>query len=173
MATYYVQILSCWQGDRWRTAAKTEDKGLAEYLAEGLEIEKNQYGRNNPGDTGKRLTRCISKTRLMRDHGRPALLRAENDLGEGWEDSPRRPRERTPYPQFEYQGVLSDVGELEAAYREEQEEKEKAGVVDFLIRDMPGDLHQKLKGWAQENEVSMNEAIITAVQELLEKGEGK
>jgi len=167
MATYYIQVSSAWEGSRWWTAHKTEDKALAEYLAEGLEIGVHEYGQDNPGLPGRRYARAISKTKLVREDGRAALLRAEQDLAESWDDAPKRGRGITARPQFEPTTIAADVQSLLDLYGEEKREKAEQGSVDFLLRDMPGDLHAAVKHAAAAEDISMTEWIILTCRSAL------
>lgn len=175
MATYYVQVSSLWQGSRWWTAAKTEKKELAEFLAEGLKIDGNEYGQGNPGDGGKRLSRVISKTRLQREDGLPAVVRAQNDLYEGWPDSVFRPRhggdptERVPYPQFTHQGVQDDVETLEETWADLQKEKAEEGRIDYTVRDIPLPLYEAAKARAQAEGRTIGAVMIEALEKEIGK----
>lgn len=188
MATYYVQISSAWQGDRFHTCYKTDDPGLAEFLAGGLHISENQFGERNPGLSGMRDARAISKTQLQRQDGVPAVRMADEDSDLGfWDDAPARSwndaddipngaevrhvRGRTmiTYQHHTPRAIADDVRNLLDAWKAEKAEQAKAGRVDFLIRDMPGDLHAQIKSHALEHAVPMNQAIIEILQKSFQK----
>lgn len=173
MAVYYVQISSSWQGSRWLAALKTEDRDLAEYAAETLEIGEHQFGRDNPGLTGRRYSRFISKTKLQRKDGLPAIARAEQDLSEGWEDTEaptkrisRASQDRAPISSFLWPNVMQEIEQIEDAYREEQEAKAQEGKIDFLIRDMPLPAHAKLKEASEAQGKTMTEVVIALIAEM-------
>ena len=139
MATYYIQTDGAWQSTTWRTVYRTNDKGLAEYLTKALAISENAYGIGNPGLTGAQFSRYLSKTRLRREDGAYALVRAEEDLELG--------EDRT-------------IDRLIESYHEEQKEKAQEGKIDFLIRDLPQSVHDQVKAEALARGSTIRECII-------------
>jgi len=168
MATYYIQISSAWQGSRWMTAYATNDRALAEYLAQNLVIEDNQWGQNNPGLNGRRYSRFVAKTKLARKDGGSAVGKAELDLAEGWTDiecptrrSGRESHARSPWPHFQYANLVSEISNLIDLYHEDQAEKSQQGTTDFLLRDIPGPLHQHIKDAADQSGQTMRDLILS------------
>jgi len=169
MATIYVQITSNWQDDRWRTAIKVTDRKLANFLAEGLKINENEFSPGTPGIGGVRHARLISKTRLIRESGLSAITQAEADISTGWpvSDVPFRSQERIPYRQFTREGLLADIEVLKKTYIENQHSRELEGIGEFQIKEIPIPLRDKLVARAKELKITASELAIRSINEYL------
>jgi len=159
---YHVQITSLWQGDRWRSAYVTDDEDLAERMANALEIEENRNGAGNPGLTRAREARAISEKKLLEVDGPAAVRQGRDDVEMGWADDkvPKRiDRDtgvREPYPEFTWRAVSEEV---EIFLDNDGDANEDEGV-DFLLRKIPTELHNRIKIEAAESGTTMRALML-------------
>lgn len=159
MATYYVliTITSAWQGDRWRAVERTDDKEWAEYLASALERREPKFKLAE-----NRLTKVLSKTALLREYGAGDFAAFERDIERGWTDAPIY--KDAILRGFGFDEVMDEKRKIREAFEHEKKSGEEKETVDFLLRDIPADLHREIKVRAATDGITMQQWMLNALR---------
>jgi hypothetical protein len=156
--TYYIQIRSFAEGDRWRTVAAVPVPSMARRVALMLERLPDPGGPIKPSH---RQVRFISPKQVKGIAGVSGVAQAEHDLAHGWNDNtvPIIQKTGEPIRAFTWGRVKNEV----AGAIEWVDQAQRNGVC-FSLRSIHPETHMALQSYAERLGLTINDIILQLLE---------